>query len=78
MDTRASRHPYVDVRRLEGQTPDEIDYLNGYIVRVGRELGIPTPVNEALTAMVKNDRTEKELSGPGIVRIDGALFSRSH
>ena len=50
----------------------EIDYLNGYIVRVGRELGIPTPVNEALTAMVKTI-TEKELSGPGIVRIDGAV-----
>ena len=33
--------------------PTEIDYLNGYIVRKGRELGIPTPVNEALTAMVK-------------------------
>ena len=52
--------------------PTEIDYLNGYIVRMGRELGIPTPVNEALTAMVKTI-TRKELSGPGIVRIDGAV-----
>ena len=56
----------------KGKRPTEIDYLNGYIVRVGRELGIPTPVNEALTAMVKTI-TEKELSGPGIVRIDGAV-----
>jgi len=31
----------------------EIDDLNGYIVRMGKELGIPTPVNEALTAIVK-------------------------
>nr|HNI20741.1 2-dehydropantoate 2-reductase [Nitrospira sp.] len=56
----------------KAKRPTEIDYLNGYIVRVGRELGIPTPVNEALTAMVKTI-TEKELSGPSIVRIDGAV-----
>ncbi|MBA5874889.1 MAG: 2-dehydropantoate 2-reductase [Nitrospira sp. CR1.2] len=56
----------------KAKRPTEIDYLNGYIVRVGGELGIPTPVNEALTAMVKTI-TEKELSGPGVVRIDGAV-----
>jgi 2-dehydropantoate 2-reductase len=50
--------------------PTEIEYLNGYIVQKGRELGIPTPVNEALTAMIKTI-TEKEKTGPGVVRIDG-------
>jgi len=50
----------------------EIDYLNGFIVRKGRELGIPTPVNEALTAMIKTI-TEKEQAGPGRVRIEGAV-----
>ena len=52
--------------------PTEIDYLNGYIVRLGRELGVPTPVNEALTAMIKTI-TEKEKTGPGVVRIDGEV-----
>lgn len=52
--------------------PTEIDFLNGYIVRKGLELGIPTPVNEALTAMVKTVM-EKEKSGPGILRIEGAV-----
>jgi 2-dehydropantoate 2-reductase len=52
--------------------PTEIDYLNGYIVRLGRELGVPTPVNEALTALIKTI-TEKEKTGPGVVRIDGAV-----
>jgi 2-dehydropantoate 2-reductase len=52
--------------------PTEIDYLNGYVVQKGRELGIPTPVNEALTAMIKTI-TEKEKTGPGVVRIDGAV-----
>lgn len=50
----------------------EIDYLNGFIVRKGRELGIPTPVNEALTAMIKTI-TEKEQIGPGRIRIEGAV-----
>jgi 2-dehydropantoate 2-reductase len=50
----------------------EIDYLNGFIVRKGRELGIPTPVNEALTAMIKT-MTEKEHTGPGRIRIEGAV-----
>lgn len=31
----------------------EIDYLNGYVVRKGEELSIPTPVNRALLVMVK-------------------------
>ncbi|MGH7259472.1 MAG: 2-dehydropantoate 2-reductase [Nitrospiraceae bacterium] len=52
--------------------PTEIDSLNGYIVQKGRELGIPTPVNEALTALVKAVM-EKEKSGPGVLRIEGAV-----
>jgi len=50
----------------------EIRNLNGYVVDQGRALGIPTPVNEALTAMIKTI-TEREKSGPGIIRIDGAV-----
>ena len=56
----------------KSKRPTEIDYLNGYIVRRGRELGIQTPVNEALTAMVKAV-TEREPSGLGVVRIEGAV-----
>jgi 2-dehydropantoate 2-reductase len=33
--------------------PSEIDHLNGFVARRGRELGIPTPVNQALYALVK-------------------------
>jgi 2-dehydropantoate 2-reductase len=33
--------------------PTEIDSLNGYVARRGRELGIPTPVNATLHALVK-------------------------
>jgi len=33
--------------------PTEIDSLNGYLVRRGVELGVPTPVNQTLHALVK-------------------------
>ena len=33
--------------------PTEIDHLNGFVARRGRELGIPTPVNQTLHALVK-------------------------
>ena len=32
--------------------PTEIDSLNGYITRRGKELGVPTPVNQTLHALV--------------------------
>jgi 2-dehydropantoate 2-reductase len=31
----------------------EIDHLNGFVVRKGEAMGIPTPANRALTALVK-------------------------
>jgi 2-dehydropantoate 2-reductase len=43
--------------------PSEIDFLNGYVVRKGAELGIPTPTNQALQVMVKLAQRGKELSG---------------
>ena len=33
--------------------PTEIDYLNGYVCRQGKELAVATPVNHALTTLVK-------------------------
>ena len=52
--------------------PTEIEYLNGYVAKLGREHGIPTPLNEALTAMIKAI-TERDRSGPGVLRIEGAV-----
>ena len=39
-----------DLRRGK---PTEIDHLNGYIVREGERLGVATPLNRALWALVK-------------------------
>lgn len=33
--------------------PSEIDHLNGFVARRGRELGVATPVNQTLHALVK-------------------------
>jgi len=39
-----------DVRR--GASSTEVDFLNGYIVKMGKALGIPTPANSMLLALV--------------------------
>ena len=39
--------------------PTEIDHLNGYVVRQGAALGIPTPANRALQALVKLLETKR-------------------
>jgi len=38
---------------LARNKPTEIDHLNGYVMRKGESLGIPTPANRALYALVK-------------------------
>jgi 2-dehydropantoate 2-reductase len=45
---RASMLQDVEARRAT-----EIDYLNGGIARFGRELGVPTPLHDAVTALIK-------------------------
>jgi 2-dehydropantoate 2-reductase len=47
-DHKASMLQDVEARRAT-----EIDYLNGGIARFGRELGVPTPLNDLITALVK-------------------------
>jgi 2-dehydropantoate 2-reductase len=38
---------------LARRKPSEIDHLNGFIARRGRELGVAVPVNQTLAALVK-------------------------
>jgi 2-dehydropantoate 2-reductase len=47
-DHKASMLQDVEARRRT-----EVDYLNGGIARFGRELGIPTPLHNAVTALIK-------------------------
>jgi 2-dehydropantoate 2-reductase len=46
-------HKASMLQDVEARRETEIDYLNGGIVRFGRELGVPTQLNEAILALVK-------------------------
>jgi 2-dehydropantoate 2-reductase len=46
-------HKASMLQDVEARRTTEIDYLNGGIVRFGREYGVPTPLNEAIWALVK-------------------------
>jgi 2-dehydropantoate 2-reductase len=41
----------------------EIEFINGAIVRQGKALGIPTPVNEVLSGLVRTIESSYDLSG---------------
>jgi 2-dehydropantoate 2-reductase len=47
-DHKASMLQDVEARRAT-----EIDYLNGGIARFGREHGVPTPLNDTITSLIK-------------------------
>jgi 2-dehydropantoate 2-reductase len=46
-------HKASMLQDVEARRPTEIDYLNGGIARFGRELGVPTPFNDTITALIK-------------------------
>lgn len=46
-----------DLRRRK---PTEIDHLNGFVIRKGAELGVPTPANRVLHTLVKAAEKAKE------------------
>ena len=46
-------HKASMLQDVEARRPTEIDCMNGGIARFGREYGIPTPLNDAVTALIK-------------------------
>ncbi len=62
---------------LERGKKTEIDYLNGAVLKLGKELNIQTPVNEVLTGLVKAieaQRTVKERKMREEILIERTLF----
>jgi 2-dehydropantoate 2-reductase len=48
--------PYLQAsmhKDLEEGNPMELEALNGAVVRLGRELGVPTPINDLIYAFLK-------------------------
>jgi 2-dehydropantoate 2-reductase len=46
-------HKASMLQDVEARRATEIDYLNEGIARFGRELGVPTPLHDAVTALIK-------------------------
>lgn len=46
-------HKASMLQDVEAHRQTEIDFLNGGITRFGDEVGLPTPINQAITALVK-------------------------
>ena len=46
-------HKASMLQDVEARRPTEIDFLNGGIARFGRELGVPTPAHDTITALIK-------------------------
>ena len=46
-------HKASMLQDVEARRETEIDFLNGGVVRFGREHGVPTPLNDAVTALIK-------------------------
>ena len=56
---RAAYAPYMSLRPsmlqdLDNGRPTEIDYINGYVVRKGTELGVTLPLNRKIVELVHN------------------------
>ena len=44
--------------------PTEIDYMNGHVVKMGREAGVPTPVNSAVVEVVQEIDAGRSVPDP--------------
>ena len=61
----------------KAERPTEIDELNGYIVKRGQEFGVPTPMNEMLTALLKGMTMQESSEETAVVvgRCYSAIFA---
>ena len=49
----AYNHKPSMLQDVEAQRPTEVDALNAGIAKIGREIGVPCPLNEAMAGMIK-------------------------
>jgi 2-dehydropantoate 2-reductase len=51
--------------------PLELEYTNGYVIKRGRELGVPTPAHDLVVEMIKS--MARGETGPGLDRLEELL-----
>ena len=54
----------------------EIDYINGYVVSVGRRYGVPTPANAAIVETVHAITRGDLAPGPALLRDISLSYTR--
>ena len=59
--------------RIASGMKSEVDYITGYVVSLGKKVGKPTPINEAILDMVK--RVERGELTPSISNLTGLISS---
>jgi 2-dehydropantoate 2-reductase len=47
------KHKSSMLQDVEARRPTEVDFMNGAIVRLGEQAGVPTPLNRTIWALVK-------------------------
>lgn len=72
---RGNKMPSFHIDLYSGREKSEVEYLNGAVVREGKKLGIPTPVNELLTDTLLA-LTRKEISLEEFANQPEKLLSR--
>ncbi len=58
----AYNHKASMLQDIEARRTTEIDYLNGGIARFGAELGVPSPLNDTIAALIRGIETSWETS----------------
>jgi 2-dehydropantoate 2-reductase len=60
------------LQSVKAKKQTEIDFINGYFVRIGKSLGINTPVNEAIVKGIKAIENQFSSNFSGVNKIKGA------
>ena len=74
-DIGPDQHTAVEQDLMKGRTSEVGDYLNGLVIRKGREMNVPTPCNEALVSVVKQVEQGKLKREPATLEMVLAQFS---
>ena len=70
---RAGKPPSLQLHLREGRGPSEVEWMNGAVARAGARLGVPTPVNACLEALVESASADPAVRARYVGRPDRLL-----
>ena len=67
----AYEHKASMLQDIEAGRQTEVDFLNGGIVKFGQKLGVPTPLNAGVWALIRGvERSWSQPPAPGSEQVD--------